>query len=89
MIWFGWVSWHINHCRLLNDEFSLYIYMKYVWFGLVWFGSISTVVVYLILNPHYSYKYIWFGLAGFYDKSTIVGYLMSNPVNSHILNICD
>ena len=28
MIWFGWVLWHINHCRLFKS--SLYIYIKYM-----------------------------------------------------------
>ena len=30
MIWFGWVLWHINHCRLFNAKFFLYIYIKYM-----------------------------------------------------------
>ena len=25
MIWFGWILWHINHCRLFNAKSSLYI----------------------------------------------------------------
>ena len=29
MIWFGWVLWHINHCRLFYAKSSLYIYNKY------------------------------------------------------------
>ena len=28
---FGLVLWHINHCRLFNAKFSLYIYL--VWYG--------------------------------------------------------
>ena len=28
-IWFGWVLWYINHCRLFNAKSSLYIYIKY------------------------------------------------------------
>ena len=28
MIWFGWVLWHFNHCRLFNAKSSLYIYIK-------------------------------------------------------------
>ena len=24
----GWVLWHINHCRLFNAEYLLYIYIK-------------------------------------------------------------
>ena len=30
MIWFGWVLWHINHCRLFNAKSSLYIYIKFM-----------------------------------------------------------
>ena len=26
MIWFGWVLWHINHCRLFNAK-SCFIYI--------------------------------------------------------------
>ena len=43
MIWFGWVLWHINHCRLFNTKFSLYIYTKYIGFGLAVFYGISTI----------------------------------------------
>ena len=31
MIWFGWVLWHINPCRLFNAKSSLNIYIKYIW----------------------------------------------------------
>ena len=55
MIWFGWVLWHINHCRLFNAEPSLYIYSKYVGFDLVGFYDISTTVCYLMTNPLYTY----------------------------------
>ena len=54
-IWFGWVLWHINHCRLLNAKSSLYINIKYIWFGLVSFYGISTLENYLMLNPLYTY----------------------------------
>ena len=38
---------------------SLYIYIKYIWFGLVGFYGISTIVGYLMPNPHiYIYIYI-------------------------------
>ena len=63
MIWFGWVLWHINHCRLFNAKSSLYIYIKYIWFGLVGFYGISTIVGYLMPNPLYTYIldiYDWF-----------------------------
>ena len=48
MIWFGWVFWHINHCRLFNTKSSLYIYINYTGFGLVGFFGISTIVGYLV-----------------------------------------
>ena len=30
MVWFGLVLWHINHFRLFNAKFFLYIYIKYM-----------------------------------------------------------
>ena len=67
MIWFGWVLWHINHCRLFNAKSSLYIYIKYIQIGLVGFYGISTIVGYLIPNPLYTYilniyDLVWLGL---------------------------
>ena len=49
--------WHINHCRLFNAKFSLYIYIKNIWFGLVCYHDISTIVrinFYLLrtFSPH-------------------------------------
>ena len=55
MIWFDWVLWHINLCRLFIAISSLYIYIKYVGFGLVGFYGISTIVGYLMPNPLYTY----------------------------------
>ena len=81
MIYFAWVLWHINACRLFNVIYPLYIYIKYIWIGLVGFYGISTIVGYLMPNPLlYIYiKYVWIGLFGFYDISTtIVVYLMPN-----------
>ena len=54
LVWLG-VIWHINHCRLFNAKASLYIYIKYIGFGFVGFYSISTIVVYLMPNPLYTY----------------------------------
>ena len=54
MIWFGWVLWHINHCRLFNAKSSLYIYIRYIGFGLVGLNAISTIVGYLMPNPLYA-----------------------------------
>ena len=53
MIWFGWVWWHINHCRLFNAKSSLYIHIRYIWFDLVRFYGISTLVGYLNPDPLY------------------------------------
>ena len=81
MIWFGWVLWHINHCRLYNAKSSLYIYIKYIWFGLVgWFlWHINHCRLFNTKSSLYIYiKYIWYGLVEFYGISTIVGYLMLN-----------
>ena len=55
MIWFGWVLWHINHCRQFNAKSSSYIYIKYIGFGFVGFYGISNIVGYLIQNPLNTY----------------------------------
>ena len=39
MIWFGWVLWYMNYCRLFNAKSFLYIYIKY---------SISKPIFYII-----------------------------------------
>ena len=70
MIWFGWVLWHINHCRLFNAKSSLYIYIKYIGFGLVGFYGISTIVGYLMPNPLYTdtsniYDLVWLGFIAY------------------------
>ena len=36
MIWFGWVLWHINPCRLFIAKSSIYIYIKDIGFALLW-----------------------------------------------------
>ena len=33
MIWFGWVLWNYNHCRLFNAN-PLYTYKS----NMIWFG---------------------------------------------------
>ena len=82
MIWFGWVLWHINHCRLFNAKSSLYIYILNT-YDLVGFYGLSTIVGYLMPNPLYNIyiKYIQFDLVGFYGMLTIVSYLIlfTNP----------
>ena len=55
MIWFGWVLWHINHCRLFDAKSCFYIYIKYIRFGLVGFYGISTIVDYLMPNLVFTY----------------------------------
>ena len=64
MILFGWVLWHINHCRLFNAKSSLYIYIKYIGFGLVRFYGTSTIVGYLMPNPLYTYILNIYDLVG-------------------------
>ena len=66
MIWFGWVLWHINHCRLFNAKSSLFIYI----YDLVWFYGISTIVGYLMPNPLYTYilniyDLVWLGFMAY------------------------
>ena len=56
MIWFGWVLWHIKHCRLFNAKSFLYIYTKYISFGWIRFYGISTIVGYLMPNAVYLEK---------------------------------
>ena len=83
MIWFIWVLWYINPCRLFIAKSSLYIYIEYIGFGLVGFYGISTFVGYLmpnLLNAYVLnvYDLVWLG---FYGISTLVGYLTPNPFN--------
>ena len=54
-VWFGWILWPINHCRLFNAISILYTYTKYICFSLFRFYGISAIVGYLISNPLYSY----------------------------------
>ena len=54
-VWFSWVLWHNNNCKLFNAKYSLYIYIEYIRFGLVGFYDISTIVGYLMLNILYTY----------------------------------
>ncbi len=65
MIWFGWVLWHINYCRLFNAKSSLYKCIRYIRFGLVGFYGISTIVGYLMPNPLYTYTLNIYGLVWF------------------------
>ena len=45
LVWFGWVSWHINYFWLINAKSSLYIYIYiyiYIYmYDLVWLGSMA------------------------------------------------
>ena len=87
MILFGWVLWHINHCRLFNAKSYLYIYIEYTCFGLVGFYGISNIDAKSYLCKYI--KYTCIELVVFYGISTIVGHLMSNPLYICILNIYD
>ena len=31
LVWFGWVLWHINHCRLFNAKSCFYKYILNIW----------------------------------------------------------
>ena len=55
LVWFGLVLWDIKHCRLFNAKSYLYIHIKCLRFGLVWFYVKSTILVYLMPNPVYTY----------------------------------
>ena len=69
MILFGFVLWHINHCRLFNAKSFLNIHIKFIWFGLVWFYGISTTIGYL--NPNsFIYIYIYIYIYSIYDFLT-------------------
>ena len=76
MIWFGWVLWHINHCRVFNAKSSLYIYNKYIGFGLVGFYGISTIAGYLMPNLLYTYilniyDLVWLGFMAYQPLQVI------------------
>ena len=73
MIWFGWVLWYINHCRLFNGKSSLYIYNRYIGFGQVGFYGISTIVSYLMANPLYTY------ILNIYDL-VLLGFMSYQPL---------
>ena len=65
MIWFGWLLWYINHCRLFNAKSSYtYIFNIYI----IWFGWVLWHINYCrLFNAKSSYTYIldiymiWFG----------------------------
>ena len=74
-VYFGWLLWQINLCRLFNAKSSLFLYIK----SLVWFYGISTIEGYLIANPLYTYILNIYYLVWFHGISTIVGYFIPNP----------
>ena len=82
MIWFGWLLWHINHCRLFNAKSSYTLILNI--YNSVWldFNGISTIIGYplhtYILNMHYLF---WLE---FYVISTFHGYLLFNPLYTYI-----
>ena len=89
IIWFDWALWYINHCRLFNAKFVLYIYIKSIWFSLVGFYGISTIVGYSMPNPLYRYISNIYDLVWFDGISTIAVYLKPNPFYTYILNRYD
>ena len=69
-IWFGWVLWHINYCRLFNAKASSYTLVKYIRYGLVGLYGILTIVGYLMPNPLYTYisniyDLVWLGFMAY------------------------
>ena len=88
-IWFSWILWHINQCRLFNAKSSSYIYIKYIWFGLVEFlWHINHCRLFHTKSSLYI-RHIWFGLVGLYGISTVVGYLIPNLLYTYTLNVND
>ena len=94
--WLVELLWHINHSRLFNAKFSLYIHILNI-YDLDWlnFSGILSIAGYFIPNPIYIYIYrthmIWFDWVlwyidhcRFYDISTIVGYFMPNSLYTYI-----
>ena len=71
-VWFGFVLWHINPCRLVHTKSSLEIYIKYIWFGLVWFGWVIWHIIHCrlfkakssldIYIQYIRFGWVWFGL---------------------------
>ena len=53
-MWFSWILWHINYCRVFNAKSSLYIYIKYIVFGLFGFYDTSAIIGYLMPNNLYT-----------------------------------
>ena len=88
LIWFGWVLWHINHCRFFNSKFRFCIYIKYIWFVELVLWQINQCRLFYAKSSLYVYiTYIF--LVEFYGISTIGGYLMPNPLYTYIWNIYD
>ena len=77
MIWFGWVLWHINHCRLFNAILFINILNIY---DLVWLGFMA-IVGYLMPNPLYSYIYdpIYTYILNIYDLVWL-GFMAYQPL---------
>ena len=88
MIWFSFVLWPFNHCRLFKSNFFLYVYIKYIRFGYVGFYGIWTIAGFFIQSFWYIYiLYICFASVSFYGISTIVDYSMPNPLYTLISNM--
>ena len=94
MIYFGWILWHINQCKLFKPISSLYTHTHthiyiYTWFGYVGFYGISTIVGFLMPNPVHTYISNRYNLGWFYGILPIINYLMPNPHYTYISNIYD
>ena len=104
MIWFDWVLWHINHCRLFNSKSSLYIYIKYISFALFGFYGISTpcrlfdakscfyifikYIIIIIIMSCWKHGYPWSSLATFPYRSSPQAGLLDNILYPHIVAEC-
>ena len=60
MIWFCWVLWHINHCRLFKAKYSLYILNIHDWFGCV-LWHINQCRLFNDKSSNTYINYMWFG----------------------------
>ena len=92
VIWFGWVLWHINPCRLSFMAYQplwviwchiLFIHMYQIY--MICFGWVLWHINHWrLFDAKFSLygciKYMWFGLIELYGISTIVGYLMPHSL---------
>ena len=77
-----WILWHINHCRLFNAKFSLYIYIRYE----VHTISFKTFFVWAFKIVVDSWKFIMLLLYIIWDdfrfKSTAIAGIVIHPTKT-------